>query len=125
MVKTNGEFKEVKISTRAINVLLKLNNEKRNDVSADRTFIKSLLIAVCSIKAIQQNIRIEDGIMEFMNGNFLFSLMFLMKSIIYGIYDADLFIIRVSGDDADGSRLAAYEVLINRSCDEIRQNNFT
>lgn len=125
MVKTNGEFKGVKISTRAINVLLKLNNEKRNDVSADRTFVKSLFIAVCSIKAVQQNIRIEDGIMEFMKANFLFSLMFLMKFIIYGIYDADLFTIRVSGDDADGSRLTEFEVLINRSCDEIRQNNFT
>lgn len=75
----NDNYKEVQLSIRAINVLIKLNTEKRNDGCADRTFIKALLIAICTIKNIQQNIRIQDGIMEFMHGKCTFCKMFSIR----------------------------------------------
>lgn len=40
------------------------------------------------------------------------------------IMTIDLFEIRVSDDDDNGLRLAGFEVLVNRACDEIRQNHF-
>lgn len=53
-IRADGVFKEISISTKAVEGLISLNQPGRRENEAkDKSFLKALLISVCSLKTIQ------------------------------------------------------------------------
>lgn len=89
------------LSAKAVIGLTKLNAEKRTNKNVDKTFLKALVIAVCTLKRFKEspNSLFNDGEVEFIK---------------------DLFEFRVSSDDSNGNRLASFGKMIDKVCEEIR-----
>lgn len=65
---SNGDgFKEVWLLAQAVTGLVKLNKKKTSE-QHDMVFTKALLIGLCTIKKIKESERIEDGILELIEG---------------------------------------------------------
>lgn len=92
------------LSARAVTGLTKLNAEKRASKNVDKTFLKALVIAVCTLKRFKgsPNSLFHDGEIEFIK---------------------DLFEFRVSSDDSNGNRLASFGKMIDKVCEEIRRDH--
>lgn len=67
-VKVDDVFKTVKLQGRLVNWLLNLNAQRRADAQIDKSFIKSLLIAVFTVKLIKAGDALEPGLIEFIKG---------------------------------------------------------
>ncbi|XP_031626207.1 uncharacterized protein LOC116342655 [Contarinia nasturtii] len=100
-IRTQNGLEEITLSARAVNGLIKLN-ENRDDEGKDKTFLKALLIGIYTLKRIKESTveTIDRGVLEFVK---------------------DLFAFRVS-NDPEGTRLGTFEDVVNQICDEIRSN---
>lgn len=74
VIQVNGENHEVKIAAKVVNGLIALNQPgRRENIDKDNSFIKALLIAVCSlnrIKTLQANENLPKGMKNFIKGEF-------------------------------------------------------
>lgn len=72
LVKVDDHFTEMKMPALLVEGLLHLNGtENRKNANMDKTFIKALIIGICTIKAIQNNCQIHKDLLIFMKGIFL------------------------------------------------------
>lgn len=99
MIADGDSFKEVWLQAKVVDGLIKTNKKKPSE-KFDLVFMKALLVAFCTIKAIQAGNPIEEGMLE------------LLK---------DLFEWRVRKDE---NRMRTYDNLLNFAIDGIRKNNF-
>lgn len=68
MVNVNGVYKSVEIQGRMLDFLIDLNQNCRKEDKMDKPFIKTLLIAVLSVKAIKANEDFDEGYVSFIKG---------------------------------------------------------
>lgn len=68
MVNVNGVYKSVELQGRMVEFLIDLNENCRNEDKIDKPFIKTLLIAVLSVKAIKANEDFDEGYVSFIKG---------------------------------------------------------
>lgn len=70
----DGVSQTVTIAAKAVNTLMQLNQPgNRENSSKDKRFIKSLLIALCTLTKIQsmdENQKFEKGILSFVKGDY-------------------------------------------------------
>lgn len=71
-VKVGDGFQEVKLKGRIVKWLCDLNENKRNEQSIDKHFVKALLIAIFSVKTIKENGALDVDLMAFINGISIF-----------------------------------------------------
>lgn len=66
---------------RAVNWLINVNTDRRADKKIDKAFIKALLIAVLSVKAIKSCENFDEGSISFVKGRstFLSKINYLIK----------------------------------------------
>lgn len=74
MIKTfDGPLKEVNLANRVVKGLISMNEpNRRGNVSKDKTFIKALLIATCTLQTIRdldENQLPPKDILSFIRGN--------------------------------------------------------
>ena len=67
-VQAGRTFKEVLLSARLVNGCCNLNQTRRNDITADKIFLKGLLIGICTVKRIKSSTTFDEGILEFIKG---------------------------------------------------------
>lgn len=71
IVKINGRYEEVKMAVLVVNCLLCLNkNEHRANANFDKAFIKTLVIALHTLKRIKIGEPIHKDLLVFIRGNF-------------------------------------------------------
>lgn len=100
----DGVFKEIQISAQLIKGLTLFNQApRRQNIFLDKSFIKGLLIGICTLDGIRNATVINKDILSFIR---------------------ELFLIRIGGNDKDGSRYLSFNDLVRVSCMEIRANNF-
>lgn len=100
----DGVFREIKFSSQLIKGLSLFNGEtRRENVALDKSFIKGLLIGICTINTIRKEKNIHKDILAFIR---------------------ELFLIRIENHDEDGLRYRSLNGLVRVACGEIRANNF-
>lgn len=67
-VQVERTFKEVLLSARLVNGCSNLNQTRRNDSTADKIFLKGLLIGICTVKRIKSSPTFDEGILDFIKG---------------------------------------------------------
>lgn len=104
LVRVDGVFQEIKLSAQLMNGLILFNGTpRRENVALDKSFIKGLLIGVCTINVIRKEKNIHKDILAFIR---------------------ELYMLRIENNDDNGSRYQSFNDLVNVSCMEIRANNF-
>lgn len=72
MVAVAGAFQEIRFSRRVVEGLIAMNeSNRRGDASKDKSFIKAVLIATCTLKTIyslNENQRLPKGVLSFVKG---------------------------------------------------------
>lgn len=86
----------VKIKKVLLDFLTKLNVELRKDSSADKAFVKGLIIAAFTVQKVKTNDILSQDFMEFIH---------------------DLFLLRVGDDE---NRISSFDRLTDAACHEIR-----
>lgn len=75
LIEIDGKSREIRLAARVIDGLLLLNqSNRREDVSRDKSFIKALLISICSLKTIQnleENERLNKSMLAFIKGKYI------------------------------------------------------
>lgn len=72
MVKIDGNFEEVKMPARLVKGLMRLNQPgTREIVDLDKTYVKALVIALFTVKAIKDGLEMKKDMLKFMKGLFL------------------------------------------------------
>lgn len=126
-IQINNKNQEVTLASRVISGLLWLNEpNRRENTEYDKTFIKALLIGICTLKTIQnlsENQRIPKGVLAFIKGkqvniNFIYKLKFHIFMNIF----VDLFINRIG--DENGTRYLKYNDLVIEACNDIKVGKF-
>lgn len=103
-MKIDGRFKDVTMAAVLVKLLRRANDtENRKKAGLDRGFLKALIIGLCTAKSIEKGEQIHKDILIFIK---------------------ELFLIRIEGEDADGSRYKLFQSLVSKACDEIRVKNY-
>ena len=79
-IEVRGSVKEVLLSAVAVKGLITLNTQRRTDRKVDKTFLKALVIGVCSLNRFKES----TDLMPFKNGEIEF---------IEGTSRTDLFVV--------------------------------
>lgn len=119
-MKVKDGHKEVKIKGRAIEWLNNINIKHRNDKTADKPFIKVLLISVFTVKFIKSGDKFEEDLIKFIKGSLKKKTLFenIKSHVIEFLFILELFFHR-TGDDIE--RQSSFETLVPIATDEIRK----
>lgn len=82
----DGVYQTIKIAAKAVNGLLGMNQPgNRENTAKDMGFIKTLLVALCTLKKIismDENAKIENGIRIFIKGEYFTFRWFLINNFL-------------------------------------------
>lgn len=85
LVKIDNAFEEVKMASKLVNGLYRLNDlEKRKNRALDKAFIKALIIGLCTIKAIQNGDQIHKDRLIFIKG--IKSILFINITLAFPVH---------------------------------------
>lgn len=120
-VYTADEFKKIDLSAKVVTGLTFLNENHRNKVFVDKIFLKALAIGIAKVIGIKESSDpFDEADVGFMKGD---NQRFLIKSKNYrSIFSLDIYDLRVNNDDIDGQRSAAFPTLLDKVCNEVRNN---
>lgn len=96
----------------------------------DKTFIKALVIGLCTLKAIENGDEINKDLLVFIKGE-LKNPIILKNNYYYGFtyfkfffFIAEIFSMRISDADSDGARYLSFPTLVNDAIKEIREKKY-
>lgn len=73
ILKIDGQYKELKMAALLVKGLLELNkDENRDNANLDKSFIKALMIGVCTLKKIENGDAIKKDLLIFIKGYYLY-----------------------------------------------------
>lgn len=72
LVLIDGQYQEVKMAALLVNGLLHLNKmENRGNANFDKTFIKALIIGLCTLKNVESSEPLKKDLLIFIKGIFI------------------------------------------------------
>lgn len=125
-MQVGNRFKEVYLPVRVVNGLKDLNgDDKRDNVSKDKMFVKALLVGLFGVKAIKDG-DVDKYVVRFIKGEF--KCLFLFPHYFQEqpfIKFTELFSYRVEGNDENGTRYIGFKKLCDTALTEIREDIYT